>query len=370
MAVRQSAMEKMVGDTAAALHHAFSGRSIFITGHTGFKGSWLTLWLARMGARVAGYALPPDTQPSLFELAHIENVLERHVLADVRDFAQLQSAMHASAPEIVFHLAAQPLVRKGFREPLETWSTNVMGTVNVLEAARSCPGIKAVVVVTTDKCYKNLEQVHSGYREEDVLGGSDPYSGSKAAAELVVASYRKSFFSDGKLLLASARAGNVIGGGDWCEDRLIPDMARAAAKGQTIQIRNPLATRPWQHVLAALHGYLLLASNLIEGRAEFADAFNFGPGAHDNLSVESVLTQMKAFWPELAWEFDKPAASAQHEAQLLFLDSSKARKMLDWSPKWELSTGLEKTAEWYQAVARQPAQARAITELQLTQYCS
>lgn len=353
--------------TATSLSAAFAGRSVFVTGHTGFKGSWLSLWLARLGARVTGYALPPCTDPSMFELANVADSLTQHKLADIRDPATLNAAMQAARPEVVFHLAAQPLVRLSYREPAETWSTNVMGTVHLLEAVRVCPSVKAVVVVTTDKCYENREWLW-GYRENDPLGGSDPYSASKAGAELVVQSYRRSFFSRGGPLLASARAGNVIGGGDWSEDRLIPDAARAVAARRPLLIRNPTATRPWQHVLESLHGYLLLASHLLAGEARFADAFNFGPDAADNLAVGDVLTRLQAHWPELAWQMDPQAGSAPHEAGFLYLDSSKARRQLGWRPVWDLATGLGKTAAWYRTVEKNPGEARAITEQQLDEF--
>lgn len=349
------------------LHTGFSGRSVFLTGHTGFKGSWLALWLARLGARVSGYALPPCTTPDLFTLAQIENTLATHILADIRDPAMLAASLREAAPELVFHLAAQPLVRLSYRDPSATWATNVLGTVNLLEAVRTCPSVKAVVVITTDKCYDNREWLW-GYRESDALGGSDPYSASKAATELVVQSYRKSFFSDGRLLIASARAGNVIGGGDWSEDRLIPDAARAVTRGEALLIRNPAATRPWQHVLEALHGYLLLASRLLAGDAVFADAFNFGPDAADNLSVAEILTRLQSHWPELTWSLDPNAASAAHEAGFLYLDSSKARRMLGWTPRWDLADGLQKTAQWYRSVAKHGSEARAMTEQQLDQF--
>lgn len=352
----------------SSLPAAFAGRSVFVTGHTGFKGSWLSLWLARLGAQVTGYALPPCSTPSMFELARVEKSLARHQVADIRDPSALNAAMQAARPEVVFHLAAQPLVRRSYREPAETWSTNVMGTVHLLEAVRTCPSVKAVVVVTTDKCYENREWLW-GYRECDPLGGNDPYSASKAGAELVVQSYRKSFFSSGGPLLASARAGNVIGGGDWSEDRLIPDAARAVASCQPLCIRNPAATRPWQHVLESLHGYLLLASRLLAGEAAFADAFNFGPDAADNLTVAEVLTRLQEHWPELAWQMDRQAGSAPHEAGFLYLDSSKARRQLGWQPTWELTTGLSKTAAWYRTVERTPVEARAITEQQLDEFC-
>jgi len=359
-------MEGLEMSKAGELQGNYSGRSVFVTGHTGFKGSWLALWLAKMGARVTGYALAPCTSPSLFDVAQVKDVMARHHLADVRDTASLTTAMREAAPEIVFHLAAQPLVRLSYREPEATWSTNVMGTVNLLEAVRACPSVKAVVVITTDKCYENREWLW-GYRETDPLGGSDPYSASKAAAELVVQSYRRSFFGNGPLL-ASARAGNVIGGGDWSEDRLIPDAARAVAAGKPLLIRNPAATRPWQHVLESLHGYLLLGSRLLAGQREFADAFNFGPDAADNLPVAEVLTRLQAHWPGLKWQMDPQAGNAPHEAGFLYLDSSKAKRLLNWAPIWNLECGLEQTADWYRSVSQRASVAREVCERQLERF--
>jgi CDP-glucose 4,6-dehydratase len=360
-------VEKMEMTHTTNLVSAFSGRSVFLTGHTGFKGSWLALWLSRLGARVHGYALAPNTAPSMFNVAGIQDLLASHVVADVRDAGALRSAMDAASPDIVFHLAAQPLVRASYRDPVETWSTNVMGTVHLLEAIRSCPSVKTAVVVTTDKCYQNQER-SAPYSEDDPLGGNDPYSASKAGTELVVNSYRKSFFSKGGPLIASVRAGNVIGGGDWSEDRLIPDAARAVANHVPLLIRNPGATRPWQHVLEALHGYLLLASRLIGGESKFADAFNFGPDAEDNRTVAEVLSRMQRHWPELAWELDPGAASAPHEAHLLHLDSSKAHRALGWTPRWNLETGIEKTAEWYRRVLNNPLEAADISARQLDEF--
>lgn len=369
MAIGTGPVEGMEMSGSRSLQDTFARRSVFVTGHTGFKGSWLSLWLARLGARVAGYALAPNTTPSLFELAHVADALTRNTIADVRDAATLTAAMRDAAPEVVFHLAAQPLVRLSYREPVSTWSTNVMGTVNLLDAVRACPSVKAVVVITTDKCYENREWLW-GYRENDPLGGNDPYSASKAATELAVQSYRKSYFSINGPLLASARAGNVIGGGDWSEDRLVPDAARAAAKQQPLLIRNPTATRPWQHVLESLHGYLLLGSRLMAGEKKFADAFNFGPDAADNLSVAEVLTRLQVHWPKLEWQMDPQAGNAPHEAGFLYLDSSKAKRLLHWTPTWALERGLEKTAEWYRTVGEKPSAARALTEQQIDQFCS
>lgn len=357
-------METMVND----LQTAFRSRSVFLTGHTGFKGTWLAMWLARLGARVSGYALAPDTAPSMFKLAGVERNLVRHTIGDIRDGAALSDALHAARPELVLHLAAQPLVRRSYREPLLTWDTNVLGTVRLLEAIRECPSVRAVLIITTDKCYRN-EECEYGYRESDPLGGNDPYSASKAATELVVHSYRRSYFSGTDApLLASARAGNVIGGGDWSEDRLIPDAARAAAAHAALRIRHPNATRPWQHVLEALHGYLLLAERLMAGDVIFADAFNFGPEASDNRPVADVLERLRRYWPELTWQIELAARNAPHEAHLLHLDSSKARGMLRWAPRWNLDTALEHTAIWYRSVLREPSRARTITEQQLERF--
>jgi CDP-glucose 4,6-dehydratase len=324
---------------------SWAGRSVFVTGHTGFKGSWLSMWLSMLGARVAGYALAPETNPSLFLAADVSASLTANHEADVRDGAALRQAMAEAQPELVLHLAAQPLVRRAYREPADTWSTNVMGTVNVLEAARACPSVRAVVVVTTDKCYENQEWLW-GYRETDRLGGRDPYSASKAAAELVVHSYRKSFFESSGVLLASARAGNVIGGGDFSEDRLVPDAARSVEAGCSLSIRSPEATRPWQHVLESLHGYLLLSERLLEGGTSFADAFNFGPVADDNLPVGELLTALRKHWPQLDWQIDR-VLGAPHEAGYLYLDASKARRELGWQPRWALDAALAHTAAWY-----------------------
>lgn len=347
----------------------YAGRRVFVTGHTGFKGSWLSLWLARAGARVSGYALAPYGELNMFTLADVARELEAHHVADIRDAGRLRDAMLQAAPEIVFHLAAQPLVRESYRSPAETWSTNVMGTVNVLDAVRACPSVRAVVVVTTDKCYENNEWLW-GYRETDALGGHDPYSASKAGAELVVASYRRSFLAEGGQYVASARAGNVIGGGDWSVDRLIPDAARAVAGGQPLRIRNPEATRPWQHVLESLHGYLLLGNHLCGAdAARYADAFNFGPAASDNRPVSEVLSGLRQNWPALHWEVDEVMrANSPHEAGYLYLDSAKAMRTLGWKPRWTLDRALAETASWYQSVIAAPDRARALTEAQIDAY--
>ena len=341
---------------------SYSNRRVLITGHTGFKGSWLALWLTELQAVVTGLALAPATQPNHWDLLDLQI---QDIRGDIRDTSTVRQAFDASRPEIVFHLAAQPLVRRSYREPLETWSTNVMGTANVLEACRQSESVKAVVVITTDKCYKNQEQLW-GYRETEPLGGHDPYSASKAAAELVAASYRQSFFcGSGSALLATARAGNVIGGGDWSEDRLIPDAARAVAANQSLEIRSPQATRPWQHVLECLAGYLRLGKHLLQGTSEFADAWNFGPGPDGNRTVASVLQTMHIHWPELNWH--QTSVTQPHETTLLQLDSTRAHRLLGWHPVWTIDQGLEKTAEWYATYARDQ---RISSRDQLHQYIS
>jgi len=320
----------------------FSGRRVLVTGHTGFKGSWLVLWLQSLGARVTGVALPPETLPSHWELLHLD-AESRQV--DIRDAVAVQAVVAEARPEIVFHLAAQALVRPSYADPLGTWATNVMGTANVLEACRRVPGVRAIVAVTTDKCYANREW-HWAYRETDALGGRDPYSASKAAAEFVVASYRDSFFgSSGGPLAATARAGNVIGGGDWAQDRLVADAARSAASGTTMAVRHPQSTRPWQHVLEAISGYLLVGQRLLEGHARAADAWNFGPSEDGVADVASVLEMLRTHWPELRWQSVQP--DGPHEARLLKLDSARARAELQWHPVWSLREAVDATAEWY-----------------------
>lgn len=368
MAVGHCAVEALAMSGMHALAQALYGRRVFVTGHTGFKGAWLCLLLAKLGARVSGYALAPSGTPNMFEMAGVGDTLDRHYLADVRDQAALAAAMREAEPELVLHLAAQALVRHGYADPVATWSTNVMGTVHLLDAVRACPSVKAALVVTTDKCYENRHWPW-GYRENDRLGGHDPYSASKAGAELVAHSYRSSFFSADGPLIASARAGNVIGGGDWSADRLVPDAVRAVQQGSALLVRHPDATRPWQHVLEPLHGYLLLAARLLAGDARCATAFNFGPDAADNLPVAAVLDGLRAHWPQLEWQRDG-ARHAAIEAALLYLDSSKARQELGWQVRWPLAAGLEHTAQWYAAAARDPGGMRAFTEQQLEQFCA
>lgn len=323
----------------------YRGRKILVTGDSGFKGSWLCLWLTQLGAKVSGVSLPPDTKPNHCDLLTLDIPTFR---GDISDAAWLRDSVQETEPDVVFHLAAQPLVRRSYRDPHITWQSNVMGTVNLLEACRMQDSVRAVVVITTDKVYRNSEWAW-GYRENDPIGGCDPYSASKACCELVIDSYRSSFFSSetGSKLLASARAGNVIGGGDWAEDRLVPDVARATADGRTLEIRSPHATRPWQHVLECLAGYLMIGRRLLEGDATCARAWNIGPSATDNRQVIEVLNAMKKHWPTLSWTI---ATSTQpHESNLLYLDSSLARSKLGWRPLWDLDTAIGKTAVWYKA---------------------
>jgi CDP-glucose 4,6-dehydratase len=322
----------------------YRGKRVLVTGHTGFKGSWLALWLHELGAQVSGVALPPEAPPNHWELIALPSNDHR---LDIRDFAALKKVFTEWQPEIVFHLAAQALVRRSYRDPLETWSTNVMGTANVLEACRQSPSVRAVVAITTDKCYENREG-HWGYRENDPLGGHDPYSASKAGAELVAASYRAAFFNMVNApLLATARAGNVIGGGDWAEDRLIPDLIRAIEMERSLEIRSPDAVRPWQHVLESLSGYLLLGQKLLKGDKAYAEAWNFGPDSEGRRKVSEVLEKLNRHWSSMRWHVTKKLQP--HEAMLLYLDSSKARDILGWHPVWNIDATLNKTADWYRA---------------------
>jgi len=320
------------------------GKRVFLTGHTGFKGSWLALWLQQLGAHVTGYALAPVTQPNLFGLAGVAHGMDS-CLGDVRDGIALSRSMQSAQPEIVIHMAAQALVRYGYQNPVETYATNVMGTVNLLEAVRACSSVRVVVSVTSDKCYDNKEWVW-GYREHEALGGYDPYSSSKAAAELVTGAYRTSYFEAQGVAVATARAGNVIGGGDWAADRLVPDVLSAFAAGHAVQIRNPNAVRPWQHVLEPLSGYLSLAEHLYRKPLDFAGAWNFGPREEDEQTVRWIVEQLAATWGANAtWDFD--TSQQPHEAHYLKLDISKACMKLHWRPQWTLGQALAKTAQWY-----------------------
>lgn len=324
----------------------WQGKRVLVTGHTGFKGSWLVLWLRSLGAEVHGYALAPPTPTNLFSVARVTDLLQSHVVADVRDGEAVLQALRAADPEIVFHLAAQPLVRQSYHAPVETYATNVMGTVNLLEAVRSCKDVRAVVNVTTDKCYDNREWVW-GYREGEALGGSDPYASSKACAELVTAAYRASFLAQAGIAVATARAGNVIGGGDWADDRLVPDFFRAAHARRPLEVRYAGATRPWQHVLEPLSGYLLLAERLAEEDPQFAAAWNFGPADEDAVPVRQLLDRLVSKVEGAQWR--ETHESVLHEAGYLKLDSSKAKSVLGWQPRWGLEEALDKTVAWDRA---------------------
>ena len=348
----------------------WKNKRVLITGHTGFKGSWLSIWLQHMEAVVAGYALKPPTTPNIYELTNVAQGMTS-IEADIRDFEQLFSVLNQFQPEIIFHMAAQPLVLRSYDDPIETYSTNVMGTVYLFEVIRQIKSVRAVINVTSDKCYKNQEWVW-GYRENEPLGGHDPYSNSKACSELITSSYRNSFFkpSDYKrhgVAIASARAGNVIGGGDWAKDRLIPDCIKAWLSGRVIDIRYPQATRPWQHVLEPLSGYLLLAERLYEEGPAFAESWNFGPDEESEQSVLEVVKQLAAFWVNDArWETQHEGRT--HEAQFLKLDCSKAQNRLGWMFRWKLATALQKTAEWYHVYQERPQQLREKTLDQIQEY--
>lgn len=321
-------------------------KRVFLTGHTGFKGGWLALWLGDMGAEVHGYALTPPTEPNFFTVCGLQASLRTSTIAEIRDAEKLTRTIQAARPEIVLHLAAQPLVRYSYTAPVETYAVNVMGTVNLLEAVRATPGVRAVVNVTTDKCYENHEGVWP-YRENEAMGGYDPYSSSKGCSELVTAAYRRSYLEAAGIRLASARAGNVIGGGDWANDRLIPDFLRALDAGQTLIIRSPKATRPWQHVLEPLSGYITLAEKLYTEDNAYSEAWNFGPEEADVHSVRWILDHLCVANPDSAWQCDM--APQPHEANYLKLDSSKAKARLGWYPRWNLENALGKTLDWHQA---------------------
>ena len=347
------------------LNPAFwEGKRVLLTGHTGFKGSWLSLWLQAMGSEIRGIALPPPTEPSLFECADVASGLD-HQICDIRDYDRLQTLFSDFAPEIVIHMAAQPLVRLSYQQPMETYATNVMGTVHVLEAARRAGTVKAIVNVTTDKCYENREWAW-GYRENEPMGGFDPYSNSKGCAELVSSAYRQSFLRAEGIALATARAGNVIGGGDWAADRLVPDILRALEQNQSVLIRNPHAIRPWQHVLEPLSGYLLLAQQLYEHGQAYAEGWNFGPRDEDAKPVQWIVEELCKSWGNGASWTLQPGTHP-HEANYLKLDISKARQHLDWAPRWTLATALSRIVDWHQAW-RQGDNMRAICLDQITQY--
>lgn len=340
----------------------WKGKKVFITGHTGFKGSWLSLWLQDMGAIVKGYALDPNTNPNLFTKAKVAQNMDSEI-GDITDLNHISDSMKIFNPEVLIHMAAQPLVRLSYQEPVLTYTTNVIGTVNVLEAARKCTNLKAIVSVTTDKCYENKEWPW-GYRENEPMGGHDPYSSSKGCVELVTAAYRKSFFNDeNSAFLASARAGNVIGGGDWSADRLIPDILKAFEKNEPVIVRNPMSTRPWQHVLEPLSGYLVLAQHLFEEGSNVAEGWNFGPKDEDCKPVSWILDRMVANWGNGAsWELDKN--NNLHEAGYLKLDCSKAAMRLNWYPKWNLEHTLESIINWHQHyIAQKNIQEECLLEI-------
>lgn len=342
------------------------GKRVFLTGHTGFKGGWLSLWLQSMGAEVHGYALNPPTETNLFAVAEVGKGMASSIIGDIRKANLLNQAMQLANPEIVFHLAAQPLVRYSYAQPAETYEVNVMGTVHMLEAVRATPSVKAVVNVTTDKCYEIREWVW-GYRENEAMGGFDPYSSSKGCAELVTSAYRQSYLEPAGIALASARAGNVIGGGDWATDRLIPDVLRAMDAGETLKIRSPLSTRPWQHVLEPLSGYLLLAEQLYTRGGRFAEAWNFGPVDEDVRPVKWIVEHMAEIHKNVNWQCDE--TPQPHEANYLKLDSSKARNQLNWRSRWQLHTALQKTFEWHKAW-RKAKDMRLVSLAQIYDYQS
>jgi CDP-glucose 4,6-dehydratase len=345
------------------------GKRVFVTGHTGFKGSWLSLWLQQLGADLTGYALSPPTNPSLFEVAKVEGGM-RSIIADIRDANALAKGMREAKPDIVIHMAAQPLVRYSYQNPVETYATNVMGTVHLLEAVRQTDTVRAVVIVTSDKCYDNKEWPW-GYRENEPMGGYDPYSNSKGCAELVTAAYRNSYFNPAKhgehgVAVGSGRAGNVIGGGDWAQDRLIPDILRAIESGRPVHIRSPHAIRPWQHVLEPLSGYLALAEKLFTDGPACAEGWNFGPADEDARPVQWIVERLTQSWGEGAsWELDKNPQP--HEAHYLKLDCSKAKAKLEWHPKWQLAVTLTGIVEWHKTMLNR-ADMKAFTCGQITHY--
>ena len=353
---------------AALFGGVYSRKNALVTGHTGFKGAWLCEWLLELGAEVTGFSLPPPTVPSLFEQIGLGSRLQ-HIEGDVRDAGALGKAVQATKPDFIFHLAAQPLVRESYHAPIETYGTNVMGTIHLLEAARALKQPCAVVCITTDKCYENREWVY-GYREEDPLGGYDPYSSSKAAAEIAIAAWRRSFFAGHPVKVASARAGNVIGGGDWAVDRIMPDCIRALQKNQPIAVRNKHATRPWQHVLEPLSGYLWLAASMTKpsrgcvGPDRLCSAFNFGPGHDANRSVGELVEEVLKHWPG-CWR-DRSNPKAVHEAGLLQLSTDKASALLGWSPVWSFAESVRETVNWYRT-AKSTASPGALHRLTLSQ---
>lgn len=341
----------------------WNGRRVFLTGHTGFKGAWLSIWLQRLGAELTGLALEPPTEPSLFDLARVGDRMQS-IIGDIREAATVEEAMRKAEPEVVIHMAAQSLVRESYERPLETYATNVMGTAHVLDSVRKVDSVRAVLIVTSDKCYENREW-HRGYRESDRLGGRDPYSSSKACAEIVTSAWRDSFLRDRNVAIATARAGNVIGGGDWAKDRLIPDIVRSFVDGREARIRNPHAVRPWQHVLEPLSGYLELAERLHDD-ASFGGAWNFGPDDRDAKPVSWIVEHLAERWGhDTRWSVAE--GSHPHEATVLKLDSSKARARLGWKPRLELANVLDGIVDWYRGW-RDEADVRGLTEQAIEDY--
>jgi CDP-glucose 4,6-dehydratase len=356
-----------VGSFVTTLDDFYRGKKVLVTGHTGFKGGWLAIWLKLMGAEVTGFALPAETEPNLFSAANVGDGIVS-TFGDIRELEAVKEIFVRQIPDIVIHNAAQALVRRSYREPVKTYATNVMGAVHVLEAARTTPSVRSVVVVTSDKCYENREW-ERGYEETDAMGGHDPYSSSKGAAELVTAAYRRSFFNVGSAVaVASARAGNVIGGGDWSEDRLIPDMVRGISANTPIRIRRPDSVRPWQHVLEPLSGYLLLAKKLYEDGHEFADAWNFGPRAEDSITTASLAEQVCSIWGKGDLRIE-PDSDAPHEATFLRLNCAKSSQRLGWNPRLGLNRAVECTVDWYRAFYEgSSVSPREMTERQIRAY--
>tara|TARA_B110000977_G_scaffold36325_1_gene48665 strand:+ start:15688 stop:16755 length:1068 start_codon:yes stop_codon:yes gene_type:complete len=324
----------------------WQGRSVFITGHTGFKGGWLALWLSLLGAKVYGYSLEAPTKLNFFDTINLKNIIQNSTIGDIRNLNELKNSMKEAKPSVIFHMAAQPLVRQSYNDPVETFTTNIIGTVNLLEAARKIEPVRAIVNITTDKCYENHE-LDQPYNETHRLGGYDPYSSSKACSELATAAYRNSFFSKTEVKIASVRAGNVIGGGDWATDRLIPDFFRSIENNEILYVRSPQAVRPWQHVLDPLSGYLILAEKLISSETNFAEAWNFGPEELGAKTVSWVLERFSKKFLNARWEIDDK--SQYHEANLLKLDISKAKSKLGWSPRWSVESAIDNTIKWHQA---------------------
>lgn len=345
-------------------NNIYKNKRVLLTGHSGFKGGWMSLFLKELGADVMGYSLPPNTEPSMFNVCNIKNDVKT-VFNDIRNENMLCNTMELFKPDIIFHFAAQPLVRTSYEEPKLTYETNVMGTLNVYEAARKCSSVKAIVCITTDKCYENKEWEY-GYRETDPMGGYDPYSSSKGCVELLTSSYRNSFFNKEGINIASVRAGNVIGGGDWAKDRLIPDFIRAVSENKNIIIRNPLATRPWQFVLEPLSGYLLVGEKLLEDKKEFNTAWNFGPNDSDIISVKDILDKSIYFMGKGNYQVDK--SSQPHEANLLKLDISRAINRLKWRPVYDVDTAIEKTISWYKAYYNKDTNMKNFTLYQIKEY--